>query len=149
MIEHAGLLAYLWFTMGNLETLWDISLLLLLVIVVIWYSFNILSTGGVLWISMDINEASKPSTFEEELTNAVKNKPKLFLLTKILAFMLVVNTFIPSRNQMLIIFSAKPLIKSGINISNNIADSNTTKSIGIILNNSLKYLEKKSKDLNK
>ena len=145
MIEHAGLLAYLWFTMGNLGTLWNISLLLLLVIVVIWYSFNILSTNGLLWISMDINEASKPSTFEEELTNAVKNKPKLFLLTKILTFMLIVNTFIPSRNQMLIIFSAKPLIKSGINI----ADSNTTKSIGIILNNSLKYLEKKSKDLNK
>ena len=58
MVEHAGLLAYLWFTIGNLETLWNISLLLLLVGVVTWYLFNILSTGGVLWISININEAS-------------------------------------------------------------------------------------------
>jgi len=149
MIEHAGLVAYLWFTMGNLGTLWNIGSLILLVVVISWYIFYILSTEGILWMSIDINEASKSSFLKEELTNAVKNKTKLFFLTKILVFMLIINTFIPSRNQMLIIFSAKPLIKSGVNISNNIIDSNTTKSIGIILNNSLKYLEKKSNDLNK
>ena len=149
MIEHAGLLAYLWFTIGNLETLWNMAIVVLIVLLVTWYLFNIISTGGISWLSINKDGIKETSIYKEELTDAIRNRSKLFLLTKIFIFMMLINIIVPSRNQMLIILSAKPLIKSGINISNNIADSNTTKSIGIILNNSLKYLEKKSKDLNK
>ena len=149
MIEHAGLLAYLWFTIGNLEILWNMTIVVLIVLLVTWYLFNIISTGGISWLSINKDGIKETSIYKEELTDAIRNRSKLFLLTKIFIFMMLINIIVPSRNQMLIIFSAKPLIKSGINISNNIADSNTTKSIGIILNNSLKYLEKKSKNLNK
>jgi len=146
MVEHAGFLAYLWFLVGNLGALWEIILKILTMILVIWYSINTISTGGVSWLFMDKNENTDDNV---ELENAIRNRPKLFLLTKIFLIMVVINVIVPTRNQTVVIFSATPMIKSGIDVSKKISDNNTTKSIGVILNNSLEYLEKKSNDLNK
>jgi len=149
MVEYAGLLAYLWFTIGNLSTLFGISLIMLLITLVIWYLGNSIATGGLSWLTMDKDEINSNNCYITEIENAIRNRTKLFFLTKIFTVMVIISVFVPSRNQIIIIFSATPLLKSGIDISQKVADSNTTKSIGTILNNSLKYLEKQSNELNK
>jgi len=82
--------------------------------------------------------------------NSFKTKESLEKFKKyviryyVIFFIIVlVNTFLPSRNTAIMMFSAGPII----NTAKDIKDSNRTKSIVNILDNSIKYLEKKSKDL--
>ena len=59
--------------------------------------------------------------------------------------LLTIKTFIPSKNIAIAMISAKPLI----GIAKDVKNSDTAKAIGNILDNSIKYLEKRSEELAK
>jgi len=152
MIENAGLIAYIWFILGNLEDVMIILLSIGLIVALTWAMFNSMTTNGFSWLNYklkDIEDLNLASWEKDALQNAVKSRPQFKLLVKVLSIAVILSIFIPTRNQLVVIFSAKPLIKSSTELVYNIQDSNTTKSITSILDNSLQYLEKASKNLNK
>jgi hypothetical protein len=121
-------LIYLYGIYPNINGL-IITLLVIVGFAIFIYFFSIF----VMWINDNKNYINYKFTW--------KNTKYLYIyLLTVLMFNLI-----PSRNTLLLMLSAKPIVKT----SKAIIDSNTTKSIESILNNSLKYLETKTKELNK
>jgi heme/copper-type cytochrome/quinol oxidase subunit 2 len=126
-MEHPVLLIYLYGIYDSIEDLLTgmtvIGMFLMLVItllIAMWYYDELLSDSEKI---------------------LYKARLKLGWIT--ILILLIVNTLMPPKNIAVLMFAADPLIEA----SKTISDSNRTKSIINILDNSLNYLEKKSKEL--
>ncbi|MEA3371030.1 MAG: hypothetical protein U9Q40_06785 [Campylobacterota bacterium] len=149
MIEYAGLIAYLYFISENIGFLVEMFLAVGIVVLTTSYLVGVAATVNPLWTrGVDIHESySDDYKHELEVINKIGSYFKLTL--KVWLVTLILYSLTPTRNQLIVIFSAQPVVEQSLTITNSIMDSNRTKSIGNILDNSIKYLENQSEQLNK
>jgi len=146
MVEHAGLIAYLWFISENIRDLISFLVGVSGVGLSMMYIGNSISTESINWTV--VKEEDLENNYRKKYYESIiKLRSTLFKYTKIYMLIVFLMMFIPTRNQLVVIFSAEPILKTGMNLSKQVKDSNVTKSIGNILSNSLTYLENRTKTL--
>jgi hypothetical protein len=121
------LLVYLWGIWDNLSTL-VLILTLLVVGTVVVLMFNA-------WISAELDNHEKMA---DELSFILARKLKWWVVALVL-----LHTLMPSKNILVLMVAAPTIVK----VAHDVADSNRTQAILNILDNSISYLEKKSKEL--
>jgi uncharacterized membrane protein YjgN (DUF898 family) len=121
------LLIYIYSIWDNLSTL-VLILTLLVVGTVIVLIFNA-------WINAEFDGNEK---LTDEHSFRLARKLKWWVVALVL-----LHTLMPSKNTFVLMVAAPSVVQ----IANDVADSNRTKSIVNILDNSINYLEKKSEEL--
>lgn len=121
----AVLLIYLWGIYDNiLSLLTGIGIISISAIIVL----------GVIWILLQ-------EEFMDNTMSIIETWLKRITITLIVS--LTLSTFIPSKNVIIMMYAAP----TAIEVLQDISDSNRTQTVINILNNSLNYLETKSKEL--
>ena len=72
MEEYAGLLAYLWFTLGNLGSLFTVVMLICIMSVLSWFVTNTVFTNGVAWMFINKDKIDETSYYKIELEKVTK-----------------------------------------------------------------------------
>ena len=137
MIEdNAALFIYLYGLYDNLGTLLELFLATYTSILLLMLIPTVGTHDEFIFDENDYKVRNKV-TFTDKLIEVYKKPLTIFVI------IVTVIAFIPSRNTVIMMVGAKPIIES----AKAVVDSNRTTSLVNILDNSIEYLEVKSKEL--